>query len=165
MGVAASRRGALGRTGHRPRLSFARYMQFRLGASGGRAAWFNFFIRPFGAASFTEFWRLWNPVYGYFLYYYSYRPLSRLMPRWAALMTTFTACGFVLHDLPAWAVTRRVLPPGGTIASILFGLGLVLSEALHMDISRWPVPVRAVANACYLAGCVVTMLVIVRAVA
>jgi D-alanyl-lipoteichoic acid acyltransferase DltB (MBOAT superfamily) len=162
MGVAVSRREPPGRTGHRRGLSFAQYMTVRLGARGGSTAWFNFFIKPFGAASFAEFWRLWNPVYGYFLYFYSYRPLSRLLPRWAALMTTFIACGLVLHDLPAWAVTRRVLPPGATIAFILFGLGVVLSEVLHMDLSRWPFLGRAMVNAGYLASCVVAMLAIVR---
>ncbi len=52
-----------------------RYLEYKLGREGGRKAWFNFFIKPFGAASFAQFWRLWNPLYGYFLYYYAYRPL------------------------------------------------------------------------------------------
>jgi D-alanyl-lipoteichoic acid acyltransferase DltB (MBOAT superfamily) len=58
-------------------LTLAQYLRFRLGTTGGRTVWFNFFIRPFGATSFAQFWRLWNPVYGNFLYYYSYRPLVR----------------------------------------------------------------------------------------
>jgi D-alanyl-lipoteichoic acid acyltransferase DltB (MBOAT superfamily) len=114
-------------------------MRVRLGGQGGKTAWFNFFLKPFGAASFSEFWRLWNPVYGYFLRYYCFRPLSRVLPRPAALLTTFVLCGFCLHDLPAWAVTRRVLPPGATIAFMFFGLGVLISEALGMDLSRRPV--------------------------
>ncbi len=82
------------------------YLRFRLGTRGGRTAWFNFFIKPFGASSFAEFWRWWNPVYGYFLYYYSYRPMSRVMPRPIASFLTFVLCGF-LHDLPAWVFTRE----------------------------------------------------------
>lgn len=101
--------------GHMPTVN--QYLRFRLGAKGGASAWFNFFIKPFGASSFARFWRQWNPVYGYFLFYYSYRPLSRVMPRAPAMMATFVACGFLLHDLPAWAFARRVLPPGATIAS------------------------------------------------
>jgi len=148
----------------RKRLTFNEYMRFRLGHRGGSTAWFNFWIKPFTAPSFAGFWRLWNPVYGYFLYYWSYRPLSRLMPRWAALIATFIACG-VLHDLAAWSVARRALPPGATIAFILFALGVVLSERLDMDLSGWPLPGRAVINAGYLATCVLTMLVIVRKMA
>jgi hypothetical protein len=72
-------------------------------------------------------------------------------------------CGFLLHDLPAWVVVRRVLPPGATIAFTLFGLGVLVGEALRMDLSRWPVAARAALNFAYLAGCVCAMLLIVRA--
>jgi D-alanyl-lipoteichoic acid acyltransferase DltB (MBOAT superfamily) len=132
-----------------------------LGSSGGSAAWFNFFIRPFGATSFAQFWRLWNPVYGYFLYRFSYRPLSRILPRSAAVLATFVFCGFLLHDLPAWIITRRVLPPGATIAFIMFGLGAVVSERLRMDLSRWPIVARATLNLAYIAGCIAIMLFVV----
>jgi MBOAT membrane-bound O-acyltransferase family protein len=142
-------------------MTFQRYLQFRLGAPGwGR--WYKYFVKPFGARSFAEFWRLWNPVYGYFLYHYSYRPLSRVMPRPAAKMATFLLCGFVLHDLPAWAVARRPLPPGATIAFAFFGLGAIGSEAARMDLSHRPFRARAAVNAAYLAGSVAAMLVIVR---
>ena len=144
------------------RLTLALYLRFRLGSSGGRTAWFNFFIKPFGASSLAGFWRLWNPVYGYYLYYYSYRPLSRVVARPMAMVATFVVCGFVLHDLPAWAFTRRVLPPGATIAFAMFGLGAVLSERFHMNLSSWPVWARAAINVAYLAGCVGVMLLIVR---
>ncbi len=141
-----------------------RYLEYRLGREGGRTAWFNFFIKPFGAVSFAQFWRLWNPLYGYFLYYYAYRPLSRRLPRGVAVLVTFILCGFLLHDLPAWLVTRRVLPPGATITFVLFGLGVVISEALRMDLSRWPVAGRALVNLAYIGGCVALMLAIVLGV-
>jgi len=133
-----------------------------LGPQGGTTAWFNFFIKPLGASSFAGFWRAWNPVYGYFLYYYSYRPLAVFLPRAAAMLFTFVVCGFVLHDLPAWALTTRVLPPGATIVFILFGLGAVLGEAFHMDLSRYPLLARAGFNIVYLAGCSGAMLLIVQ---
>lgn len=144
------------------RLTLGQYLRFRLGSTGGLRAWFNFFIRPFGAASFAQFWRLWNPVYGYYLYYYSYRPLSRVVPRSAAMMATFVVCGLLLHDLPAWAFARRVLPPGATIAFVMFGLGAIFSERVHMDLSRWPVLARAAVNVGYISGCIGAMLLIIR---
>ena len=148
-----------------PRLTLAQYLELRLGRQGGQTAWFNFFIRPFGASSFVEFWRLWNPVYGYVLYSSSsYRPLLRLMPRPAAMLVTFVTCGFLLHDVPAWMVTRRVLPPGATLAFIFFGLGAVLSDAFRMDLSQWPVGGRAAVNFTYIAGSVAVMLATIRAI-
>jgi hypothetical protein len=143
------------------RPTLAEYLRVRLGREGGVAAWFNFFVRPFGAPSFAGFWRRWNPVYGYFLYYDAFRPLSRFLPRGLAVLATFAACGLVLHDLPAWVVVGRVLPPGGTLVFVLFGLGAVLGEALGMDLSRRPVPARAAVNAAYLAACSAVMLVLI----
>jgi hypothetical protein len=157
----ADRRSPLGRG---RRWTLRRYLEYRLGRQGGRKAWFNFFLKPFGAVSFAEFWRLWNPLYGYFLYYDVYRPLSRVLPRAVTVLLTFVLCGFLLHDVPAWIVVRRVLPPGATITFVLFGLGVIISEALHMDLSRWPAIARVALNFAYLAGCVFVMLVIVRTI-
>jgi uncharacterized membrane protein YeaQ/YmgE (transglycosylase-associated protein family) len=157
----ASPKGQAGRRTHH-RLTLAKYLRFRLGSNGGKTAWFNFFVRPFGAASFAQFWREWNPVYGYFLYYYSYRPLSRVISRPVAMVATFVICGFLLHDLPAWAFARKALPPGATIAFVLFGVGAVVGEWLHMDLSRLPILARAAVNVGYISGCIGAMLLIVR---
>ncbi len=43
----------------------------------------------------------------------------------------------------------------------MFGLGAVISEAVHMDLSTWPAAGRAVVNVGYIAGCIAAMLVIV----
>ncbi len=150
-----------GNATRRDRFTFRQYLKFRLGSHGGGSAWFNFFIKPFAAGSFAEFWRLWNPVYGYFLYWFSYRPLARVLPRALAMLITFVACGLLLHDLPAWLLTWRVLPPGATIAFFMFGVGAILGELLHMDLSRQPVWARATINVGYLAACILAMLLIV----
>ena len=136
--VVAAARLNRDRRRRRAHLTLGEYLNYRLGSQGGRTAWFNFFIKPFGARSFAEFWRLWNPVYGYFLVYVCYRPLARVVPRPAAVILTFATCGFVLHDLPAWAFTGRVLPPGATITFILFGFGVIAGEALHMVFGTTP---------------------------
>jgi hypothetical protein len=57
--------------------------------------------------------------------------------------------------------TRRILPPGATIAFLLFGVVVVVSDALHMDLSQWPVWARATTNLVYLGGCVGAMLFVV----
>lgn len=142
------------------RIRFNQYLRLRLGPPGW-SRWYNFFVRPFGAASFAEFWRLWNPVYGYFLGYYVYRPLSRVAPRRLAMLTTFLFCGFALHDIPAWIATRRVLPPGATIAFAMFAVVALVGDEMHMDLSHWPFAGRAAINLAYLAGCVILMLLVV----
>ncbi len=145
----------------RRRLSLNQYLDLRLGPRRGRSAWLNFFIKPFGARSFAEFWRIWNPVYSYYLYYFCYRPLSRMMPRPAAMMVTFITCGFLLHDIPAWLLTRRVLAPGATLAFAMFGLGAVIGDRFEMDLSLWSTWSRATANVVYLTSCITTMILLV----
>jgi hypothetical protein len=135
------------RTSRRPTLG--EYVERRL----GRGSWVqarNVFAKPFGARSFAAFWRYWNPVYGYVLYYYSYRPLRRVLPRPAAAWLTILLCGLLLHDLVGWLAARRVRFPEMTLLFALFGAGAIASEALRLDLSRYPFPVRALANAAWL---------------
>ena len=141
------------------RPGFHEYLHRRLGPRG-RGRWARFFLHPFTAASFAEFWRRWNPVYGYFLAYYVYRPAARYLPKPAAVMATFVFAGLVMHDLPAWVVVRRVLPPGGTIAFTLLGAGLVASQRTGMNLSTRPTGVRVAVNVAYVATCTGLMLVI-----
>ncbi len=81
------------------------------------------------------------------------------------MLITFTACGFFLHDLPAWVFARRPLPPGATIAFVLFAIGAIASDAARMDLSPWPVWARAALNAAYLAACIGIMLEMIHLVA
>jgi hypothetical protein len=105
--------------------------------------------RSFGARSSIAFWRYWNPVYGYFLYYWSYRPLRRYLPRPIALILTFALCGFLLHDIVHIAFTGIPLV---TMWFVVLGAGAYASEALGMDLSRRPYMVRAGAQVLYLLG-------------
>jgi hypothetical protein len=143
------------------RLSLRRYIEVRLGTGAGTQAR-NLLARPFGAGSFAGFWRYWNPVYGYVLFYWSYRPLRRVLPRAAAMWLTFVLCGLVLHDMVGWALGRNVRFPEMTILFAVFGLGTVAGEALGMDLSRRPAAVRVAANVAYLAASVVAWWAFIR---
>src|SRR5690348_16822353 len=87
---------------HSRRPTLNQYLARRLG-QGSATMLRTWVVKALGAPSFTEFWQYWNPVYGYFLYYYAYRPLHRFLPRALAMWLTFVACGFVLHDALGWA--------------------------------------------------------------
>jgi MBOAT, membrane-bound O-acyltransferase family len=108
-------------------------------------------VRPLAAPSFAEFWRTWNPVWGYYLSVWYYRPARRVLPHAAAVMITFTASGLV-HNLLAAFLSHR-LNPFVTVWFVLYGAVMVASEALHMDLSRLPAPARMVVNLAYLVGC------------
>jgi hypothetical protein len=127
------------------------YVEHRLGR-GSRTMLRNWLRRSFGAATFGDFWRYWNPVYGYMLLYFAYRPLRAVVPRPLAVWLTFLACGFVLHDLVGWLLARQARPPEMTVLFALFGAAVVLTEALRLDLSRHPLPIRVLANCGWLCG-------------
>jgi hypothetical protein len=128
------------------------YVDYRLGR--GQPWWrqtYNALLRPLTAPSFAEFWRTWNPVWGYYLHRWFYRPARRVLPRPLALMATFTASGLA-HNLLAVLLSHRI-NPFVTVWFMVYGAVAVTGEALHMDLSRLPAPVRVVINLAYLVGC------------
>lgn len=97
-----------------------------------------------------DFWRYWNPVYGYVLYYYCYRPLRRFLPRpWACLLT-FLLRGFVLYDLVGCAISQHRHYPQMTVFFGIAGAGAVASEILGADLADHPTAVGAACNLAYL---------------
>jgi MBOAT, membrane-bound O-acyltransferase family len=112
-------------------------------------------VRAFGAPSFDQFWRSWNPVYGYYLYFHCYRPLRRVWPRWFCVCLTFAASGFFLHDLPfGWWIrllrsfqTGHFPVPFVTLWFCLMGGLTVLSRGLRWNAGHSPAWLRVGLNA------------------
>ena len=128
-------------------------MRRRIGPGPWQAQLRNWVVRSFGAQAFHAFWRYWNPIYGYVLLYRVYHPLRRWLPHSLAVWLTFVACGFVLHDLVGWALTRRVYFPEMTLMFVLFGAGAVVSERVRMNLARSPLVLRLAVNVACLLLC------------
>jgi hypothetical protein len=111
-------------------------------------------VRSFGANSFHEFWRYWNPVYGYYLYYKCYKPLRKYFPRYMCVILTFAASGFFLHDLPfGWWIrfirffqTGHFPIPFVTIWFSLMGVITLITRALQLDIGSNEFAFRVIVN-------------------
>lgn len=111
-------------------------------------------IRSFGANSFHEFWRYWNPVYGYYLYYKCYKPLQRYFPRYVGVILTFAACGFFLHDLPFgwWIRFIRFFQTGDfpfpfvTVWFSLMGVITLVTRVLKVDMREQKFAFRVAVN-------------------
>lgn len=65
---------------------------------------------------------------------------------------TFVVCGFALHDLPLWLILGRAAFPGMTAFFALVGAVAVLSDALRIDLARFPFVVRAGCNVGLIVG-------------
>ena len=107
------------------------------------------FALSFGAKSFAGFWRYWNPVYHYFLSYWVYRPVRAVAPRPIAVLVSFAFCAFFFHDLPLLPFTHMPLI---TIWFLFLAAGVIIGQALHMDLSAQPHSLRVMVNLVYIAG-------------
>lgn len=122
-------------------ITLTQYINHRLGSTSKEQA-INFLAKPFGARSLAEFWQYWNPVWNYYLYFYCYRPLRKVLPRWLCVLLTFFMCGLA-HDLPfcilSYAAAGR--PPLFTITFFLSlnGVLVVVTELLNLRLTKVPV--------------------------
>jgi hypothetical protein len=105
------------------------------------------FRLSFGAKSFADFWRYWNPVHHYFLSYYVYKPLRRIMPRSMAVILTFVFCGFFLHDIVHIAFTGIPLI---AVWFFMLAIGVLIGEYFNMNMSSRSDIFRVIVNLGYL---------------
>ncbi len=138
-------------------MTLRQFIRQRLGDERDTTALFKrMLVLSFGAGSFREFWHYWNPVYGYFLYCYGYRPLRHLLPRPLCVIATFAASGFFLHDLPfGWWIrairTQSVPLPFVALWFSQIGLLVVLTNALRLNWREQSFMVRAMLNIAFIA--------------
>lgn len=145
------------------------YLRRRLAGPGGDLGMLGrMFSRSFGAGSFAEFWRYWNPVYSFHLDRYCYRPLRRRrVPRSLAVIATFAASGFILHDVPFWWGVRVLrtgtLPvPFVTVWFVAMAVFALVGERLHLSYATLPVVARVAINGTHIAAACFVALELVR---
>lgn len=105
------------------------------------------FITCWGEPGFHAFWRLWNPYFGYRLFQL-YLALGGSRRPVVASLGVFTACGFLLHDLPATLLSGH-LSLASTFAFGLYWASALVSRALaaRLAFERWGRPVNGAVNA------------------
>ena len=138
------------------KLTLAYYVRRRnglpLGAAGSLR---NMFHRSLGAGTFAEFWRYWNPIFGYYLGRYVNAPLKRWLPSSISLVITFLVCG-ALHDAVGFAAAGRAMFLF-TPWFFFMGMGVVISQSIRFEYSNYVWPVRALINiSCVAMGLLVT---------
>jgi hypothetical protein len=104
------------------------------------------FLECWAEPGFHRFWRVWNPLYGYFLFKL-YRILGGNKHKTSATLGTFIFCGFFLHDLPVSLITGGLLL-NTTLAFMFFGVFVILSHQLERWLEQryWPRTLNVVLN-------------------
>ncbi len=111
----------------------------------------NMLNRSLGAGKFSIFWQYWNPIWGFYLGKYIFKPLKLILPQALSLIITFVVCGFI-HDLAIMLLKWKfflLLTPW----FLFMGLGVILSDYAKIDYSKFPWIVRAGINISIIFGC------------
>lgn len=133
-------------------MNLSDYVKKRNGVSLGHTdSLRNMMIRSLGAGKFSRFWQYWNPIWGYYLGKYIFKPLKTIFPPAVSLLLTFTFCGF-LHDaaimLIRWNFELLLTP-----WFLLMGICVVLGDFAKIDYSKFTWLIRASINILIISGC------------
>ncbi len=141
-------------------LTLSEYVRRRNGVPlGSSGALKEMLKRALGAKSISVFWQFWNPIFGYYLGRYVYRPSRSLgLPSAIATIATFCVSG-AIHDLAATAVSLQLVFVC-TPAFFFMAVGLLVSRSFGMDLSGLPWIMRAGSHLVYLGTCVALALLL-----
>lgn len=132
--------------------SLSKYVKKRNGvAIGASGSMKNMFERSLGANSFYQFWRYWNPIWGYYLTRHIMKPASTFLPVWLATILTFAISG-TLHDFAVSVIKWQFLF-FFTPWFVLMGLMVVATKYLSISYARFPWGARAVINTVIIGVC------------
>ncbi|MCX2839629.1 hypothetical protein OQ279_15890 [Salinimicrobium sp. MT39] len=126
-------------------INLSDYVKKRNGVSmGSRGSLRNNLSRSFGAKNFSTFWTYWNPIFGYYLGKFIFKPSKRIFPASIALVITFLVSGLI-HD------TVTVLLRGKTsffftVWFLLMSFAVLLTKILKHNWSKQSWLVRALNN-------------------
>ena len=104
----------------------------------------NMLYRSFGARNFAVFWNYWNPIWGYYLAYYSFKPLKIILPSSISLMLTFILCG-MLHDV-AISFIGGGISITFTIWFSVIGIAVLLTQITKLNFKKYSWYLRAFVN-------------------
>jgi hypothetical protein len=133
-------------------LNLSDYVKRRNGVPLGNSdSLSNMLNRSLGAGKFSIFWQYWNPIWGYYLGKYTFKPLKFIFPPALSLIITFVVCGFI-HDLALmilkWKFTLLLTP-----WFLFMGLSVILGDYAKIDYSKSPWIARAAINILVISSC------------
>lgn len=111
-------------------LTFDAYLRRRGYDPAGPGFLRRMFVDVWAEPSFRDFWRVWNPVYGFALFRLYVALGGHRRPALTSLVV-FAASGFVLHDLPVALATGK--PGVGTTVAFVAFWALVVTERGRSD--------------------------------
>ncbi len=142
-------------------MTLSDYIKKRNGVSiGSPNALRNNLYRSLGSKNFSTFWSYWNPIFGYYLGKFIFKPLKKVLPPSISVIVTFIFCG-MLHD----TVTTFLRADVSIFFSIWFlfmGLAVLITRFLNHNFSKQIWITRASINLSIISVCLVLTIYVNR---
>ncbi|WP_432264964.1 MBOAT family O-acyltransferase [Croceitalea rosinachiae] len=133
-------------------MTLAEYIRKRNGVPiGSSKSLRNNLYRSLGAKNFSTFWNYWNPVFGYYLGKYIFKPLKKRIPVAFALLFTFIFCGLI-HDVIT-IIYRKKTSLFFTIWFAIMGITVLMTKYLKHDFNKQKWSFRALVNLSIISLC------------
>ena len=107
--------------------------------------------RSLGAKNFSTFWNYWNPIFGFYLGKFIFKPLKKIFPVAVALLLTFVFCGLI-HDTVN-TIYRGKISLFFTIWFLLMGFAVLITKYLKHNFAKREWIFRASINLSIISFC------------
>ncbi|MCM4169473.1 hypothetical protein KCTC52924_00508 [Arenibacter antarcticus] len=133
-------------------ITLAEYIKRRNGVSAGKPKSLrNNLYRSLGAKNFSTFWNYWNPIFGYYLGKYIFKPLRKTFPVSISLVFTFIFCGLI-HDTVT-SIFRSNISLFFTTWFLYMGFAVLLTRMLKHNFLKQIWMVRTLINLSIISVC------------
>lgn len=138
-------------------MTLADYIKKRNGvAIGSSKSLRNNLYRSLGSKNFSTFWNYWNPIFGFYLGKFIYKPLKKIFPVTIALLLTFIFCGLI-HD-SVTTVVRGEISFFFSFWFLMMGSAVNITRFLNHDFSTRIWIIRAFINLTIIGICLLMTL-------
>lgn len=142
-------------------MTLSEYIYKRNGVPvGNKKSLQNNLYRSFGARNFAVFWNYWNPIFGYYLGNFIFKPLRTILPVSISVVFTFVVCGLI-HDAVTF-LFRGTTSYIFTIWFLLMGVVVIFTKYIKYDFSHQKWITRAIINASIISFCLMVSYGITR---
>ena len=126
-------------------MTLTEYIKKRNGVSiGSSKSLRNNLYRSLGAKNFSTFWNYWNPIFGYYLGKFVFKPFKIIFPVAISLMLTFIICGLI-HDAVT-TIFRGKISFFFTIWFSIMGFVVLITKYLKHNYSKKIWIIRSLIN-------------------
>ncbi len=120
----------------------------------------NNLYRSLGAKNFSTFWNCWNPIFGYYLGKFIFKPLKRIIPIGLALLFTFIFCGMI-HDAVT-TIFRGKISLFFTIWFLMMGIAVLITKYFNHNFNKQIWIFRASVNLSIIGLCFLLTIYLTR---